>query len=197
MSKSTPSYSGRLGNPKVAGSNSKPHVFESWSSQTNNFKIDTCCFLAWLSAILGEGKDWFVQCRDNTTEWDANADIVVSQTQTSKFSLQSVGLWWIYFETFCAELTVQPPQISSHTDVRGRVGDGNRILHICVMCTGTVHITQVTTLYTLCPHAYNLFCRRKLITSRCIMLHTSQDIYVQHININRQRWVWLHLRCHD
>ena len=31
--------------------------------QTNDFKIDTCCFLVWHSALLG--KDWLAQCEDN------------------------------------------------------------------------------------------------------------------------------------
>ena len=34
------------------------------------YKIDTCCFLARCSALLGEGKDWLAQCEDNVIEWD-------------------------------------------------------------------------------------------------------------------------------
>ena len=33
-------------------------------------KIDTCCFLAWFSALIGYDKDWLAQFRDNVTEWD-------------------------------------------------------------------------------------------------------------------------------
>ena len=39
-------------------------------SQTSDLKIDTYCFLAQCSALLGEGKDWLAQCQDNVTEWD-------------------------------------------------------------------------------------------------------------------------------
>ena len=45
----------------------KPRGFESWLSQTNDFKIDTCHFLARRSALLGEVKDWFAQCQDHAT----------------------------------------------------------------------------------------------------------------------------------
>ena len=30
-----------------------PRIFESWSSQTNDFRSDTCRFLAWRSPLLG------------------------------------------------------------------------------------------------------------------------------------------------
>ena len=43
--------------------------FIPWSGQTIDFKIDTCRFLAWRSA-LGYSKDWLAQCQDNVTEWD-------------------------------------------------------------------------------------------------------------------------------
>ena len=43
---------------------------EHWSSQSNDFKIDTCHFLARCMALLGEGKDWLVQFQDNVTEGD-------------------------------------------------------------------------------------------------------------------------------
>ena len=39
------------------------------SSQTNDFNLDTCRFLAWRSELLGLGKDWLAQCQDNMTEW--------------------------------------------------------------------------------------------------------------------------------
>ena len=32
---------------------SEPRRFELWSSQTNDLKIDTCCYLAWCLALLG------------------------------------------------------------------------------------------------------------------------------------------------
>ena len=38
---------------KDHGFESGPRIFEPWSSQTNDFKIDTCCFLARRSALLG------------------------------------------------------------------------------------------------------------------------------------------------
>ena len=42
MSRVSASCSGRLGNPKVVGSNPDLTVFKPWSSQTSDFKIDTC-----------------------------------------------------------------------------------------------------------------------------------------------------------
>ena len=44
--------------------------FDSWSSQTNDLKIDVCCLLVRRSALLGYGKDWLAQCQANLTEWD-------------------------------------------------------------------------------------------------------------------------------
>ena len=35
----------------------EPHWFEPWSTQTSDFKIDTCYFLAMHSALLGYGKE--------------------------------------------------------------------------------------------------------------------------------------------
>ena len=32
------------------------------------YKIDTCCFLARHSALIGHDNDWFVQCQDNVTD---------------------------------------------------------------------------------------------------------------------------------
>ena len=71
MSTASVSHAGRLGNLNIAdlsldpvGSSLDPMVlspdpesgpcsFESWSSKTNDFKIDTCRFLVWRSALLG------------------------------------------------------------------------------------------------------------------------------------------------
>ena len=64
MSRASSSRSGRSGNPKVAGSNLGRTVFEPRSSQTKDFKIDTCRSLAWHSALFALGKD-------NATEWDS------------------------------------------------------------------------------------------------------------------------------
>ena len=36
---------------------SEPHGFKPWSSQTNDIKLDTCCFLARCSALLGQSKE--------------------------------------------------------------------------------------------------------------------------------------------
>ena len=36
---------------RPCGFKSSPCGFESWSSKTNNFKIYTCCFLVWRSAL--------------------------------------------------------------------------------------------------------------------------------------------------
>ena len=35
-----------------------------------DLKIDTCCFLARCSTLLGKGKEWLAQCQDSATEWD-------------------------------------------------------------------------------------------------------------------------------
>ena len=54
--------------------------FKPWWSQTNDFKIDTCRFLARQLALLGSGKDWSAQCQDNVTEWaSASFGTLVSQ----------------------------------------------------------------------------------------------------------------------
>ena len=34
------------------------------------YKIDTCRFLVWYSALKGWGKDWLAQYQENVTEWD-------------------------------------------------------------------------------------------------------------------------------
>ena len=47
-----------------------PRGFNLWSSQTNDFKIGTCHFLAWCSALLVYGKDWLTQHQDNVIERD-------------------------------------------------------------------------------------------------------------------------------
>ena len=39
-------------------------MFEPWSSQNSDFKIDTCRFIAWRLALLGLGNDWLAQCQD-------------------------------------------------------------------------------------------------------------------------------------
>ena len=46
---------------------SRPCGFEPWLSQTNDFKMETCRFLAWRLVLLGKGKDWLAQCQDNVT----------------------------------------------------------------------------------------------------------------------------------
>ena len=65
-----------------------PHGCKPWPCQINDLKIDTRCFLAWRSALLDMGKDWFgcwsftslqhlssyqvwlTQCQDSVVEWD-------------------------------------------------------------------------------------------------------------------------------
>ena len=49
-------------------------VWEIVSSSSGRVKpmtynIDTCCFLAKCSALLGQGQDWLAQCQDTVTEW--------------------------------------------------------------------------------------------------------------------------------
>ena len=43
----------------------QPHGFKPWCSQTNDFNIGTCRFLARYSALLGLSKDWLAQCQHN------------------------------------------------------------------------------------------------------------------------------------
>ena len=45
MSSALTSRSGRSGNPKIAGLNPDACWFKPWSSQSDDFKIDTCPFL--------------------------------------------------------------------------------------------------------------------------------------------------------
>ena len=45
-------------------------MFKHWSSQTNDLKIYTCCFLVRHSTLLGYGKNWLAQYQDNMTVWD-------------------------------------------------------------------------------------------------------------------------------
>ena len=37
------------------------------------YKIDTCHYLAWCSALIGYGKDWLTQCQNNAIEWDTGS----------------------------------------------------------------------------------------------------------------------------
>ena len=53
MSRASVSSSGRSGNLKVLSSNLNLTVFKTCSSQTNDFKTDTCRFQAWCLALLG------------------------------------------------------------------------------------------------------------------------------------------------
>ena len=73
MSKSACLPFWETGESEGRGSESEPHIFESSLSQTNDFKIDTCHSLAWRSALLGSGKEWFAQYQDNATEWDSRS----------------------------------------------------------------------------------------------------------------------------
>ena len=57
-----------IGESEYRGFETSACGFETWLSQTNDFKIDTCCFLAWSSALIGLDKDWLTQCQDNVTE---------------------------------------------------------------------------------------------------------------------------------
>ena len=56
MSRASISRFGRSGSPNLMG-----------SSQTKDFKIDSCHFLVRRSALLGQGKDWLAQCQHNVT----------------------------------------------------------------------------------------------------------------------------------
>jgi hypothetical protein len=42
-----------------------PHVW----GQTNDYKIDVCCFSAKYAALRRKSKDWFVRNQDNVSEW--------------------------------------------------------------------------------------------------------------------------------
>ena len=53
MSKSTRLSFWETGDSEGHGFESRPRIFKSWSSQTNDFKIDACSFLAWRLVLLG------------------------------------------------------------------------------------------------------------------------------------------------
>ena len=48
----------------------RPRRFEPWSSKTNDFKFDTCSFVARCSVLFGKDRDWLAQCQDIVTDWD-------------------------------------------------------------------------------------------------------------------------------
>ena len=48
---------GEIRESEDQGFASRVHGFETRSSQTNDFEIDTFCFPAWRSALLGQDKD--------------------------------------------------------------------------------------------------------------------------------------------
>ena len=55
---------------------------DSEFSQPMTYQIDTCCFLAWRSALIGQ--DWLTQCQDNVTEYDIRSwcwwpDFIIGQ----------------------------------------------------------------------------------------------------------------------
>ena len=68
---------------------SEPRGFEPWSSQTNEFIIDTWCFLARCLALLVQGKNWLAQCQDNVTEWDGYQVMVLVTWSPSEAALLS------------------------------------------------------------------------------------------------------------
>ena len=70
MSRASASRFGEIRESEGHGFESGTQGFETWSSQTKDFQIDTCHFLAWRSALLGWGKDWLAECQDTVTEWD-------------------------------------------------------------------------------------------------------------------------------
>ena len=56
------------------------------------FKIYNCHYLAWCSALVGRGKDWFVMYQDNVCEWEI---ILITSTRVNQNWLLS-GLYYIY-----------------------------------------------------------------------------------------------------
>ena len=92
MCRASASRSARSVNSNVAGSSPNLADFETWSSQTSDIKLDTCRSLAWCLILLGYGKDWFVQCPDNGTEWDSRSQCQwpgVPIRQSSKFAMSA------------------------------------------------------------------------------------------------------------
>ena len=59
--------------PVLVDDGTQTYEFKSLSSQTNDLKIYTCCFLPRLSVSLGLDKDWLAQCQGNVTEWDSSS----------------------------------------------------------------------------------------------------------------------------
>ena len=52
---------GRMSRAPVFVLFGRSEIRTSWSNQTNDLKIDTCCYLAWCSALLGQNNK---QCNE-------------------------------------------------------------------------------------------------------------------------------------
>ena len=68
---------------------SSPQV-QSLVQSNQHLQIDTGCFLASRSALLGRGKGWLAQCKDNMTEWD----IILTLSGISDHSAGSLVSQW-------------------------------------------------------------------------------------------------------
>ena len=44
-------------------------VFEPWSSQSKDYKIDICCFSTKHAALRRKSKEWLAWNQDNVSEW--------------------------------------------------------------------------------------------------------------------------------
>ena len=58
------------------------------------YKVYTCRYLTWCSALLGQGKDWLVQYQDNVTKCEINSwcqqlTLPVGQHNKVAISMQS------------------------------------------------------------------------------------------------------------
>ena len=53
----------------VLASSAEDRGFESWSCQTEDYKIGSCCFSAKHAALRIKIKDWLAQNQDNVSEW--------------------------------------------------------------------------------------------------------------------------------
>ena len=45
------------------------HGFKPQSGQTNDYKIDICCFSSKYTAIRRKSKDWFAQYYNKVSKW--------------------------------------------------------------------------------------------------------------------------------
>ena len=61
---------GQLSRASISRFGGSGKLVHPWLNLANDFKIDTCRFLAMRSTLLGHNKDWLAQRHNNVTERD-------------------------------------------------------------------------------------------------------------------------------